>query len=181
MRGQQLIYRSLDALGPVQRLIEEATDALSEQSQAIIRNTPLAEIAGAAAGVGAGAATGAVVLSAAAAGGTTGAAALTSGLATAGAVVGGGMTAGIAVVAAPAVLFGVGAYAVTAHLLKKRKMKALKEALLKECITKQDAIQNELNRQTMANAERVKRLEGILAELRGAIRNLKIDTAVEAA
>jgi hypothetical protein len=181
MRGQHLIYRSLDALGPVQKLIEDATDALNEHSQAIVRETPLAEIAGSAAGVGAGAATGAVILSTAAAGGTTGAAALTSGLATAGALVGGGMTAGIAVVAAPAVLFGVGAYAVTAHLLKKRKMKALKEALLQECLAKQDAIQRVLNEQTAANAARVAGLEEILAQLRGAIRNLKSDTAAEAA
>ena len=133
MRGQRLIYRSLDALSPIQRLVDDATDALSEHSQVIVRDTSLAEIAGSAAGVGAGAAAGAVMLSTAAASGTTGAAALTSGLATAGALVGGSMTAGIAVVAAPAVLLGIGAYAMTAHLLKKRKIKALKEALLKEC------------------------------------------------
>ena len=53
------------------------------------------------------------------------AAGITSGLATAGSIVGGGMVAGIGVLAAPIVLLGVGAYAIS----KKKKSAKLATAL----------------------------------------------------
>jgi hypothetical protein len=181
MRGKRFIYRSLDSLGSIERLLEQATEALSERSQTVVRNTPLAELAESAAGIGAGAATVGVILSTTAASGTAGAAALTSGLATAGGLVGGGMVAGIAVVAAPAVILGIAAYAATSHALKSRKMKAQKETLLIACMARQDAIQAKLNEQTAANAERIATLEELLTRLKGVIRELEFDRAQEAA
>jgi hypothetical protein len=97
------IYRSLGALVPVRKVLDEASAALTDQTRTLL-SSGVPEVLGAVAGVGVGTAAGALIVGAGAASGVTGAAALTSGLAAAGSIIGGGMLAGVGVVAAPAVV-----------------------------------------------------------------------------
>lgn len=173
MAERKPIYRSLDALVPVRTLLEEAGKAVNDKARTLGSNG-IPEILGAVGGVGTGAVAGVGILTAGAAGGASGAAALTSGLATAGGLIGGGMMAGIGVVAAPAVVLGIGGY----WFLNKRnanKLAEAKEAVLQEALRKRDAVLRELKATNTENQGRIEYLNRLTAQLVAAIDNLGAD------
>src|SRR5437870_3335533 len=114
------IYRSLKALEPVKKVLEEAGHAIREKGRTI-KTSEIPEILGAVGGVATGLGVGVAAVSIAGASGLSGAAALSSSLATLGGLIGGGMAAGIFVAGAPMALLGVGGYAVL-HLRNKHKL-----------------------------------------------------------
>ena len=166
-------YRSLDALVPVKRVLDEAGAALADRSRTLL-SSGVPEVLGAVAGVGAGTAAGAAIISVGAIASTTGAAALTSGLAAAGSVIGGGMLAGVAVAAAPAVALGVAGFAAVnwwnAHRLDQERRTLLQAALLKH-----HAVQDELRSENARNRERADYLHALVVKLEDIIGNLRGD------
>ena len=173
------IYKNADSLKPVEKLIAEAEAAVSNKSRAESEDGDMNAALAAAGGVGVGGAIGYAALYYA---GVTGLSAvgITSALATAGALIGGGMSAGLAVLAAPAVLLGIGAYAWTAQRNKKRLIEK-KEMLLQEVLRKHNAIINQLKHATGKNKERVDYLTKLNILLQAAINDLKSDLAAHAA
>ena len=103
----KMIYKSVDALVPVQRVINEAGKALNDKTMTI-DDSEISEVLRAAGGMAVG---GGISFAALFYGGVTGlsAAGITSGLAAAGGIVGGGMAAGVLVLAAPVAVLGAGA------------------------------------------------------------------------
>jgi hypothetical protein len=97
-----------------------------------------------------------------------------SGLAAAG--LGAGAAAGVFVLAAPAVLLGVGGYAVVSKR-NKTKLVERKELLLQSAIRQHDAILRALKEQAEANAERIEYLTRLNMRLRDIIHELKADLA----
>lgn len=173
MAKEEIVYRSLEALAPVNKLLEEAGKAINDRARTLESNG-IPEILGAIGGVGAGAVAGAGIMAAGAAGGTVGAAAITSGLATAGSIIGGGMLAGIGVVAAPAVLLGVGGYWLLSERNKKRLAEA-KEAALQDAMCKRDAILRELKAKNSDNKGRIEYLNRLVSQLLATIDYLEAD------
>ena len=90
------------------------------------------------------------------------------------------MASGIAVLAAPAVLLGVGAYAWTAQRNKGRLI-AKKEILLQEVLRKHDGIIRELHETSKENKERISYLDKLNILLQAAIADLKGDLATHSA
>jgi hypothetical protein len=173
MAKDKIVYRNLEALVPVTKLLEEAGKAVNDKVRTL-KSNGIPEILGAVGGVGTGAAAGVGILAAGAAEGTAGAAALTSGLATAGSLVGGGMLAGIGVVAAPAVLLGIGGYWLLSER-NKRKLAEAKEAALQDAIRKRDAILRELKAKNTDNEGRIEYLNRLVAQLLTTIDYLEAD------
>ncbi|MBC9176123.1 hypothetical protein [Pseudoroseomonas ludipueritiae] len=173
------IYGSLNALVPVRRLLDEAGKAQADPNRTLL-SSGVAEVLGAAAGIGVGAAAGAGIVSVGAASGAAGGAALTSGLAAAGSIVGGGMMAGIAVVAAPAVVLGVGGYAAVS-IFNRQRLDRERRALLQEALRKHHALQEELRRQNATNRSRAEYLHTLVVKLEDVIQNLKGDLGEKAA
>lgn len=173
------IYKNNDALNPVEKLINEAASAVSDKKRTDSDDKDIHEALALAGGVGVGGAIGYAALYYA---GVTGlsAAGITSALAVAGTIVGGGMAAGIAVLSAPAVLLGVGAYAFTAQRNKKRLIEK-KEKLLQEVLRKHNAIIEELKRTSNENKERLEYLAKLNILLQAAINDLQSDLAAHAA
>lgn len=169
------IYKNSDALVPVEKLVQEAAAAVNDPGRSASTDKDMNEALAAAGGVGAGAAVGYAALYFA---GTTGlsAAGITSALAAAGALVGGGMTAGIAIIAAPAVLIGVGAYAWVAQT-NKTKLIEKKEMLLQEVLKKHDAVLAAQQKVSEENKERADYLAELNILLQAAIRDLEEDVA----
>ncbi|MBI2276854.1 MAG: hypothetical protein HYU74_05850 [Dechloromonas sp.] len=176
MENKDPIYKNLDALEPVEKLVNEAGAAISDKSRVASDDKDINEALALAGGVGAGGAIGFAALYYA---GVTGlsAAGITSALAAAGALVGGGMAAGIAVIAAPAVLLGVGAFAYAAQKNKKRLIEK-KQMLLQEVLRKHNAIIEELTKTARENKERLSYLSKLNTLLEAAICDLKADLAV---
>ncbi len=90
------------------------------------------------------------------------------------------MMAGIGVVAAPAVVLGVGGYALLARR-NRNKLKQVQEVLLQEALRKHDAIIRHIQKETTASRERVEYLAAINAKLADVIQNLRQDLDQEAA
>jgi hypothetical protein len=170
--SSKLKYNSQDSLNPIVAIINDANQALNNPRRTKI-DSEIGEMLGAIAGVGAGGAMSFGLLGALGVAGYS-AAGITSGLAAAGSLVGGGMVAGIGVLAAPAVVLGVGAYAVISKN-KKKKLKEQKEALLKEAVAKQNAIINELQNDLKATKDRAEYLNQLNVALQYAIKDLKDD------
>ena len=158
------IYPSLDALLSVRQTLDEAGKALADSGRTLL-SPGVSEVLGAVAGIGAGAAAGAAIITAGAATGTAGAAALTSGLAAAGGIVGGGMLAGVAVVAAPAVLLGVGGFAAVTYWNRTR-LDRERRALLQEAIRKHEAILREQREENARNRDRADYLHALVIRAR---------------
>lgn len=173
------IYESLDALKPVRRVLDEAGKALADQSRSLL-SSGVPEVLGTVVGIGAGTATGAALISAGAASGTAGAAALTSGLAAAGGLVGGGMLLGVAVVAAPAVLLGIGGFAAATYWNNAR-LDRDRRALLQEAIRKHEAVLRQEKTENSRNRERADYLHTLVIKLEDVIRNLQGDLGEQAA
>lgn len=112
------IYKNSDSLNPIEKLVSEAAAAVFDSKRVASDDNDINEALALAGGLGAGSVIGYAALYYA---GVTGLSAvgITSGLAAAGALLGGGMAAGVAVIALPAVLLGVGAYAWAAQRNKR--------------------------------------------------------------
>lgn len=167
------LYKNSESLEPVEKLVKEAAAAISDTERVASDEKDMNAALAAAGGIGTGGAIGFAALYYA---GVTGlsAAGITSALAAAGALVGGGMAAGIAVLAAPAVLLGVGAYAWTAQKNKKRLIEK-KEMLLQEVLRKHDGIIRQLKDTSGKNKERIEYLTRLNILLQAAIKDLTGD------
>ena len=172
--AKQLLYKNMDSLEPLKKVLNEAGAAVKDKTRTI-QTSDIPDVLGAVAGVGVGGAAGLGLLSILGMSGLS-AAGITSGLAAAGSIVGGGMVAGIGVLAAPAVILGVGGYALLSSA-KKKKLVQAKEALLQEAIKKHDAIIRELKNDLNQTQERVEYLNSLNILLTGAIKDLKADLA----
>ncbi|EIM1706455.1 hypothetical protein ACSZNH_08045 [Aeromonas dhakensis] len=176
--SKEAIYKNLESLAPVVKVLGEVDKALNDKERIDSDSDDIKEVLAAAGGVGAGAGIGFAGLYF---GGMTGlsAAGITSGLAAAGSLVGGGMAAGVAVLAAPAVLLGVGAYALVSQR-NKRKLKEKKEMLLQEAMKKQNAIISELRKSSDDNKARADYLTKLNTLLQSIIIDLEGDLKVAA-
>ena len=170
-------YQSLEALVPVRKVLDEAGTALADRSRTLL-SSGVPEVLGTVAGIGAGTAAGAVLIGAGAASGTAGAAALTSGLAAAGSVIGGGMLAGIGVVAAPAVLLGIGGF-VAVSSWNSARLHRERRALLQEAIRKHEAVLRQERTENTQNRDRADYLHALVVKLEDIIRNLEGDLGDE--
>jgi hypothetical protein len=177
--SKEPLYKNADSLKPVEKLVEEANAAMSDKSRTSSDDGDINAALAAAGGVGAGGAIGFAALYYA---GVTGLSAvgITSGLAAAGALVGGGMIAGIAVIAAPAVLLGVVAYAITAQKNNRRLIEK-KEMLLQEILRIHNAIISELKKTSEHNKGRIDYLTRLNTLLQAAIDDLQGDMKAHAA
>lgn len=171
--NKEPIYKNNDALAPVEKLVEEASKALADKKRVASDDRVMNEALIAATGIGTGSAIGFAALYYA---GVTGlsAAGITSALAAAGTIVGGGMVAGIAVLAAPAVLLGVGGYAWAAQRNKKKLIEK-KEMLLQEVLRNHNSIISELKKTANDSKERLDYLSRLNTLLQAAISDLKND------
>lgn len=171
--SKEAIYKNLESLAPVEKVLGEVDKALNNKDRTDTDSDDIKEVLAAAGGVSAGAGIGFAGLYF---GGVTGlsAAGITSGLAAAGGLVGGGMAAGVAVLAAPAVLLGVGAYAFVSQR-NKRKLKEKKEMLLQEAMKKQNAIISELRKSSDDNKARADYLTKLNTLLQSIIIDLEGD------
>lgn len=171
--SKEELYKNIDALKPIEKVIEEAGEAIKDSQRTTSDNDEIKEALAAAGGISAGAGVGFAGLYF---GGVTGlsAAGISSGLAAAGGLVGGGMAAGVAVLAAPAAILGIGAYAYVSHR-NKNKLREKKELLLQEAMRKQSAIISAIRQETEANRERADYLTKLNTLLQAAIRDLKSD------
>lgn len=178
MAKKKLIYKNKQALEPIKKVVDEASEALNNKERTI-KDSPISETLGSALGMGVG---GAVSFAALYFGGSVvglSAAGITSGLAAAGGIVGGGMAAGVAVLAAPVAVFGVIGYKIISNRNKKKLIQA-KELLLQEVIKKHDAIIRALKKESDTRKERVDYLNSLNILLQAAIKDLKKDLATNA-
>lgn len=176
---KEVIYQSIDALKPLEKVVSEADAALSDSDRKKSDDSQLNETLVAAGAIGTG---GVASFAGLYFGGTvTGlsAAGITSGLAAAGGIIGGGMAAGIAVLAAPAVVLGIGGYAFASRRNKKKLLEK-KEMLLQEAQRKHHAIIQELSKKSQQTDERVEYLTQLNVLLQSAIRDLQSDLQVAA-
>lgn len=167
-------FDSIDSLKNVERVINEASEAIKDSSRTILTSA-IPDVLGGVLGAGAGAGIGFVALYGL---GTVGlsAAGITSGLAAAGSVIGMGMVGGIAVLAAPAVvLSGIGICVVKS--IKDKQLRQEKSRLYNEAIKKQAAIIKELQKEAQASNERADYLQSLNILLQRAIKDLKADLA----
>lgn len=171
---EKKIYKNLESLDPIKKVINEVSEALNDKERTI-NTSSIPEILGAVIGAGVGTGIGIGIVSTAGVAGLS-AAGISSGLAAAGSVIGGGMAAGIFVAAAPVAILAVGGYGIIAHQKKKRLMQA-KESLLQEAIKKHDAIIRELKKQVDLSKERLEYLNSLNILLQNAISNLQSDIA----
>lgn len=181
MKKRDMNFKSIDSLKQVEKIVNEASEALKDKKRLIV-NSAIPEILGAALGATAGGIGSFMALYAL---GTVGlgAAGIASGLATAGGVasvaIGGAlspMVAGVFVLAAPVAVLAVGGYA-TLSYAKNKKLKQEKERLYQEALRKHDAIQNALRKETDASKERIDYLNSLVILLSHALTDLKEDIA----
>lgn len=169
-----MLYKNISALAPIEKLVNEAGEALTDPKRIQSDDKQLNEALGMAGGLGAG---GAISFAALYFSGSVvglSAAGITSGLAALGSIVGGGMVAGIGVAAAPIALLGAGGYAV----ISRRNVKKLiqrKEMLMQEILRKQNAVAQEMKDTTERNEERITYLNRLNILLQQAITDLRSD------
>jgi len=170
--GSEANFKSIDALSPFERVINEAEIALQDKHRTI-SNSAIPEVLGGVAGIGAGAAGSFAALYFL---GSTGLSAVgvTSGLAAAGSLVGGGMVAGVGVLAAPIAILGIAGYGILAHRRHKKLMQ-VKEALLKRAIQLRDGVIQQLKTESDSNRERLDYLNSLNIMLQAGIRDLQAD------
>ncbi len=175
MTKRDMNFKSIDSLKQVEKVINEASEALKDKTRIIV-NSAIPEVLGAALGAGAG---GAISFGAIYALGIVGLSGpgIMTGLAALGGVVGGGAAAGILVAAAPVAVLAVGGYA-TFNYAKNKKLKQEKERLYQEALKKHDAIQNQLNQEVNASKDRIDYLNSLVILLSHAINDLKEDIAI---
>lgn len=165
-------FNSLDSLKSVENVINEASEAIKDPTRTIV-SSAIPDVLG---GV-LGACIGGVIGFAGLYGlGVTGlsAAGMTSALAAAGGLVGFGMAAGIAVLAAPAVIFGGVGYAIVRNN-RENKLKEERQRLYNLALKKHQAIINALKESAKLSKERADYLQSLNILLRQAIKELKED------
>lgn len=169
-------FQSMDSLGPIVNVINEASAALSDKTRTI-KNSAIPEVLAGALGAGLG---GAASFAALYGFGTVGLSAvgITSGLATAGGVIGGGMVAGVFTLAAPAVVLA-GAGIMVTGAIRRKQLRQEKERLLQLAIEKYHAIVEALKNEVNATQERIDCLTGLNYLLRQAIKDLRSDLGKE--
>ena len=172
MAKKEFIYKNVESLEPVKKLLSEAAAGLADPKRTI-ETSSMPEVLGAAVGLGVGGTASLIALYFL---GTTGLSAIgiTTALAAAGALVGGGMVAGVFVLAAPIAILGVAGSTIAARINRKRLMQA-KEILFQELISKLDLVNRELARRVALSEDRVKYLESLNVLLQAAINDLKHD------
>ena len=173
--SKELNFKSLEALSPLEKVINEAGAALQDPERTI-STSAIPEVLGSVVGAGIGAAGSFYALVTLGTAGLS-AAGITSGLAGAGAVIGGGMVAGIGVLAAPIAGLAVLGYGILASR-KKKQLIQTKELLLKKAIQMRDGIINQLKIETDANKDRLEYLNAINIMLQAAVHDLQADLAM---
>lgn len=177
--SKEQIYKNIDALKPIEKLLTEAHAAVADPFRTFSEDSEINAVLAAAGGIIGG---GGIGFAALFYGGSVvglSAAGITSGLAAAGALIGGGMAAGIAVLAAPAVVLGIGGYALTAKINQK-KLVEKKEMLLQEVLRKHNAVIVEMQRTSQYNHERIDYLTRLNTLLQAAIHDLQSDLKASA-
>lgn len=174
-KKKDMVFKNSESLQQVVNVLNEASAALEDTGRTI-RESSIPEVLSGALGAGMG---GVISFGALYGLGTAGlsAAGITSGLATAGSLVGGGMVAGVGVLAAPAVILGVGGYALASNL-KGRQLRQEKERLYKEALAKHQAIIEALQAESKENAERMEYLQSLNVLLERAVADLARDLGV---
>lgn len=175
-KKKDMKFQSQDALKTVQAVIDDADLVLHDKTRKI-QDSPISEAVAGAIGVGVGAGIGFAGLYLGGSVVGLSAAGITSGLAAAGSLIGGGMAVGIAVLAAPAVVFGGTAMGITSHVRNKR-LRESKELLYKNALAKQTAIAKALKEETDADKDRIDYLNGLNTLLRAAIKDLEHDLGI---
>lgn len=179
-------FKNSDSLDMIRKLLDEAETTLNDNTRTTadvggelgeimdkILKSELFGIGAAGAGLAAGGVAGVGLLSALGLAGLSGAG-ITSGLAAAGAIIGGGMVAGIGVLAAPAVILGGGAYALTTKI-KHKKLIQEKEMLIQRIMLAHDRIMIRLETDKDASTERLNHLKLTLEMLMGAKKDMETD------
>ena len=165
-------FKKLEDLKPVVAIVNEA-EALLEDKNRTITNSPMSDVLAGALGAGAG---GAASFAALWGLGTVGlsAAGITSALATAGALVGGGMVAGVFVLAAPIAALAAAGVGISAAV-RNNKLENEKKRLYTAAVEKQNAIIKALNNEKNADKARIDALTAVNIYLQKAINDLKSD------
>lgn len=172
---REMVFQNSESLQQVVNVINEASAALEDKGRTI-RESSIPEVLSGALGAGIG---GAVSFGALYGLGTVGlsAAGITSGLAAAGSIVGGGMVAGVGVLAAPAVVLGIGGYAIASNL-KGKQLRQEKERLYKEALAKHQAIIEALQAESAESKERIEYLKSLNILLKRALLDLEKDLGI---
>lgn len=174
MSKKELNFKSINSLESVQRVLNDAGEALSNPESGM-KESAIPEVLTGALGAGVG---GGLSFAALYGLGTVGlsAAGMTSALAAAGALVGGGMAAGVFVLAAPvAALGGAGVWLAAKH--NQKKLLQAKERMLQDAIRKRDAVVNELGNRVNMSEDRINRLTALNTLLQQAVKDLQSDLA----
>ena len=174
MSKKDMKFTSMSALDNVQRVIDDANDAIRNPMSGI-KESAISEVLGGALGAGLG---GGISFAALYGLGTVGlsAAGITSGLAAAGALVGGGMAAGVLVLAAPVAAIGGAGVWIVAKRNQKRLLQR-KERVLNDAIRARDAIVKALEKEVSDNKDRIDRLNALNILLQRAVNDLQSDLA----
>ena len=173
MKKSEMYFKDLSSLDSVRKVINEANEALNDQSRTIA-DSAISEVLSGALGAGAG---GLASFAALYFGGSViglSAAGITSGLAAAGGLIGGGMAAGVAVLAAPVAILGGIGVGVAAHV-KNKKLAEEKHTLYTKAIAKQNAILELLKDRAKLSTERIEYLTSLNTLLQATVRDLKHD------
>lgn len=166
-------FPSIDSLMPVQNVLKEASEALSDKTRTI-NDSPISDVLGGAVGAGVGGATSFAALYFGGSVVGLSAAGITSGLAAAGSIIGGGMVAGIGVLAAPAVILAAIGVELSAHK-RDEQLKEAKEICYTEALRMQNAIIKNLQDEQKMNKDRIEYLHSINILLRKVIEDLEYD------
>lgn len=173
MKKSEMYFKDLSSLDSVRKVINEANEALNDQSRTIA-DSAISEVLSGALGAGAGGLASFVALYFGGSVVGLSAAGITSGLAAAGGLIGGGMAAGVAVLAAPVAILGGIGVGVAAHI-KNKKLAEEKHALYTKAIAKQNGILELLKDRAKLSADRIDYLTSLNTLLQAAIRDLKHD------
>lgn len=175
MKKSEMYFKDLSSLDSVRKVINEANEALNDQSRTIA-DSAISEVLSGALGAGAG---GLASFAALYFGGSVvglSAAWITSGLAAVGGLIGGCMADGIAVLVAPVAILGGIGVGVATHV-KNKKLAEEKHTLYTKAIAKQNAILELLKDRAKLSAERIEYLTSLNTLLQAAVRDLKHDLA----
>ena len=146
MSKKAVSYKNLDALKPIESLVDEASAAVADPNRLSSDDRQINEALAAAGGIVAG---GTISFAGLYFGGSVvglSAPGIASGLAAAGSIIGKGMAAGISVLATPPIVLGLGGYALITRRNKK-KLFEKKEILMQEVLKKHNAIIAEIKKQ----------------------------------
>lgn len=165
-------FKTLDALQSIEKVLNEATEALGNKKRTI-KDSAISEVLGGALGAGIGGIGSFIALYAL---GTVGlsAAGVTSGIATAGAMAGGGMALGMLALSAPAVILAGAGIGMTTHLNKKRLFQEERRVYV-EASRVLALLEKELKEPDEENEERRDYIRSLLILLEGMVKYLEED------